>query len=644
MLANCFFYLHNGYMTSVLKFFRKYPELAATLFVGITAFALYGAGASWVRWYVSAFALVMAIILSWDMVKDIMGGAWGVDLLAITAIVSTVLVGEYWAALIVCLMLSGGESLEDYAAQRARSQLTGLLEGAPTTAHILTSDGKIVDVPVEDVGVGDRLVVRPGEVVPVDGVLESEHATTEESSLTGEPLPVEHVQGDELFSGGLNGAGAIVIEARATAEESQYQQIISLVKQAQESQAPVVRLADRVAVPFTLIAFIIAGFAWWVSGDPVRLAQVLVVATPCPLLLAAPVAFLAGMNRAAKEGIIVKDSGTLEKLSRIRTVAMDKTGTLTFGHPELVDMKTAGDVSERELLAVAAAVEVFSAHPLAAAVVSAARKQGIEIPGASDATEEPGRGVTGTVNGHTIQVGNGRWLNIADHDLMATPGQILIHVSRNRQWMGALIMEDTVRPDASATVDSMRNMGINHVMMITGDGQATSDAIAHQVGISEIAHSLLPAQKVEAIRHTEHPVAAIGDGVNDAPVLATADVGIAMGARGSSAASESADVVIMLDDIYRSSRSIAIGKRTMAVAMQAIGIGVGLSIVLMFVGATGIMPAVVGAFMQEIIDLACILWALLAARPGAHEIPLDQVIGASSSHNMEREWSSSGQI
>ncbi|MDO5729075.1 MAG: heavy metal translocating P-type ATPase [Actinomycetaceae bacterium] len=621
-------------MNRVIDFFRQYPELAATLVVGVTAIPLHFAGVS-VQWYVSAFALVMAAILSWDMVKDIMGGAWGVDLLAITAIVSTVAVGEYWAALIVCLMLSGGESLEDFAAERARSQLTGLLEGAPTVAHRLKEDESIVDIPVEEVQVGDVLVVRPGEVVPVDSVLQSEHATTEESSLTGEPLPVEHSRGDRVLSGGVNGADAMVVKATACAADSQYQQIISLVRQAQESQAPVVRLADRVAVPFTLVAFVIAGIAWWISGDPVRLAQVLVVATPCPLLLAAPVAFLAGMNRAAKEGIIIKDSGTLEKLSRIRTVAMDKTGTLTIGHPMLVGTVTAEGVDDDELLELAAAVEMFSAHPLASAVVSAARQRRLLIPHAFGVTEEAGRGVTGTVHDQQIHVGSDRWLAIEHRMPNAEPGQIHIHVARNSEWIGALIMEDSLRADAQATVDAMRSMDVERIMMITGDAEVTATDVARRVGIDEIHHSLLPAQKVETIRHTTHPVAAIGDGVNDAPVLATADVGIAMGARGSSAASESADVVIMLDDIFRASRAIAVGKRTMSVAMQAIGIGVGLSIVLMFVGATGIMPAVVGAFMQEIIDLACILWALLAARPGTHEVPLRGVAERSQAPHPE---------
>ncbi|MDO5048403.1 MAG: heavy metal translocating P-type ATPase [Actinomycetaceae bacterium] len=615
-------------MSSVLRFFKSYPELAATLFVGVTAGILELSNVPWVRWYVSAFALVMAAILSWDMVKEIMNGAWGVDLLAITAIVSTVLVGEYWAALIVCLMLSGGESLEDYAGLRARSQLTGLLEGAPTVAHVLDDNEVPNDVEIDRVEVGERLLVRPGEVVPVDGILESELAYTEESSLTGEPLPVEHKKGDEILSGGVNGSDAIVMRATARAADSEYQKIIELVREAQDSQAPVVRLADRVAVPFTLIAFVIAAAAYWMSADPVRIAQVLVVATPCPLLIAAPVAFLGGMNRAAKEGIIVKDSGTLERLSKIRTVAMDKTGTLTYGHPELSQIVVAEGVDGEEILTKAAAVEAHSAHPLAAAVVTAAKEFDLDIPAASDVSEVTGAGVTGKVGGHTVEVGSGRWLDTEGRAPQPKPGQILIHIRVDEQWVGAFAMEDTLRVDAGITVATFKELGVNHVMMITGDSEVTAKTIAREVGIDEVNHSLLPNQKVEAIKHAEHPVVAIGDGVNDAPVLTTADVGIAMGARGSSAASESADVVVMLDDIYRAARSIGIGQRTMKVAMQAIGIGVGLSVVLMLIGATGMMPAVVGAFMQEVVDLACILWALLAARPGKGEKPIDEVLAA----------------
>ena len=350
-------------MTRVKKFIRRYPELALTLIVGIVSIILAACHFTYLQWFVSGFAILIAARLFWDMIRDILAGSWGIDLLAITAIISTVAVGEYWAALVVCLMLSGGESLEEYAASRARSQLTGLLEGAPTHALRVTDAGP-VEVAIDDVKVGDRLLVRPGQTVPVDGTLLSDHATTEESSLTGEPLPVEHAKGDLIPSGGVNGADAIEIEARAVAADSQYQQIIALVKQAQDSQAPVVRMADRVAIPFTLLSFAIAGIAWWASGDPVRLAEVLVVATPCPLLLAAPVAFLAGVNRAAKEGIIVKDSGALERLAKARTVAMDKTGTLTFGHPRMVDVVTDGTHDADRLLAAAASVEAQSSHCL----------------------------------------------------------------------------------------------------------------------------------------------------------------------------------------------------------------------------------------------------------------------------------------
>lgn len=626
MLESQIFVYDNVAMHSVFKFFKSYPQVGATLFVGVTAGLLELGNVGWVRWYVSAFALVMALILAWDMVKEIMGGAWGVDLLAITAITSTVLVGEYWAALIVCLMLSGGEALEDFAGNRARSQLTGLLEGAPTVAHVLDDAGVPKDVPIEEVELGARLLVRPGEVVPVDGVLESDFALTEESSLTGEPLPVERRKGDELLSGGVNGADAIIMTATAVAAQSQYQKIIELVRQAQDSQAPAVRLADKVAVPFTVFAFIIAGIAYWIPGDVVRIAEVLVVATPCPLLIAAPVAFLGGMNRSAKEGIIIKDSGTLERLSKINTVAMDKTGTLTFGDPQLSHIYVAEGVDGAELFSMVAAVESYSAHVLASAIVAAAKQLDIQVPLAQNVTETTGKGVTGEVLGHKVEVGSGSWLSDGMKQVKLHSGQILVHARVDGKWAGAFSLEDKVRPDAATTVAAFKDFGVEHVMMITGDGEETAKSISGMVGIDEVRYSLLPKQKVDAVKSAKHPVAAVGDGVNDAPVLAVADVGIAMGARGSSAASESADVVVMLDDIYRAARSVAIGKRTMRVAMQAIGIGVGLSIILMLIGATGMMPAVVGAFMQEIIDLACILWALLAARPGKDETPIDEVL------------------
>ena len=350
-------------LRKLLRSLARYPVVVATLAVGLVGGALEITGqATSARWVISAFAIIVALMQVRGMVDDLRAGSYGIDLLAVTAIGSTVVVGEYWAALVVCLMLSGGEALEDYAANRAKAELTGLLENAPRTAHLLGPGDQLTDVPVEQVVVGDRLLVRPFEVVPVDGVLESDAATLDESSLTGESLPVDRRLGDELLSGAINGGEAIEVRVTAPAAESQYQSIIELVRQAQESRAPFVRLADRVAVPFTIGALTLAIAAWIVSGDPTRMAEVLVVATPCPLIIAAPVAFMGGMSRSARNGVIVKDSATLEQLAGVRTAAFDKTGTLTYGEPRVTDIH-ALDIAADELLMLAAAVEQYSSHP-----------------------------------------------------------------------------------------------------------------------------------------------------------------------------------------------------------------------------------------------------------------------------------------
>ena len=352
-----------------------YPVVIATLAAGLVTGALDLAGQDQAaRWVASVFAVAVALLQVRGMIADLRAGSYGIDLLAVTAIVSTVAVGQFWAALVVCLMLTGGEALEDYAAGRASRSLTGLLQNAPRTAHRLDGDGQPTDVPVDDVAIGDRLLVRPFEVVPVDGVLASASATLDESSLTGESLPVERMRGDELLSGAVNGAEAIEIRATSAAADSQYQRIIALVRQAQDSKAPFVRLADRVAVPFTLGALALAIGAWLISGEPTRFAEVLVVATPCPLIIAAPVAFMGGMSRAARAGVIVKSSGMLEQLARARTAAFDKTGTLTYGRPQVTQVHADG-IAPEELLLLAAAVEQYSGHPLAEAVVAHARDE-----------------------------------------------------------------------------------------------------------------------------------------------------------------------------------------------------------------------------------------------------------------------------
>ncbi|MCC2314886.1 heavy metal translocating P-type ATPase [Cellulomonas xiejunii] len=598
-----------------------YPVVLATLAVALVGgvLELSGHGTA-ARWVVSAFAAVVVVRQVRGMVADLRAGSYGVDLLAATAIVATVAVGEYWAALVVCLMLSGGEALEDYAAGRARRELTGLLENAPRTAHLRDGAGQPVDVPVERVAVGDLLVVRPFEVVPVDGVLESDGATLDESSLTGESLPVEHARGDGLLSGSVNGGDAIEVRATAAAAQSQYQRIIELVREAQDSKAPFVRLADRVAVPFTLGALALAVGAWLVSGDPTRLAEVLVVATPCPLIIAAPVAFMGGMSRAARAGIIVKSSGTLERLARARTAAFDKTGTLTYGQPRVTQIHAEGMDTDR-LLRLAAAVEQYSSHPLADAVVDRARQDGHPVPAADDVEEVPAHGVRGTVDGQVVVVGSARYVA---RETGATPprpaGVTGVHVAVDGHYAGYLALADELRAETRATMASLRRAGIRTTIMLTGDGEHVARHIADQAGIDDVRADLLPQDKVEAIRTARpRPVMMVGDGVNDAPVLAAADVGIAMGARGASAASESADVVITVDDLARAAQAVHIGRRTMRVAWQAIGIGITLSVGLMVLAATGGLPALAGAWLQEAVDLATILWALLAVRPSRSE-------------------------
>ncbi len=613
-------------MLAAAAFARRHWPVTLTLVVGVAggvlmAFDLPEAA----RWTVSAYTLGFAAVRAGHMVADLRRGRYGVDVLAVTAIVATVAVDEYWASLVIVLMMTTGRTLETLAAGRAERELSALLERAPRTAHLLTrgGSGHTTDVPVDRVRPGEELLVKPGEVLPVDAALLSTSAAFDESSLTGEPLPVEHTQGELLMSGSVNGSRPIHIRATASAADSQYQQIIALVGEAQRSRAPFVRLADRVAVPFTLVSFAIAGSAWWLSGEASRFAEVLVVATPCPLLIAAPVAFMAGMSRAARHGIIVKNGGTLEQLAHVRTAAFDKTGTLTRGAPELSAVDVSDGIGTDELLALAAGVERLSSHPLAEAIVAGARERGLPVLAAHDAHESTAQGMSASVDGHDVVVGKEGF--VAEHvrgipQRPLTPGHSGVHVAVDGRYAGRLALADHVRHDTARTIAALRAAGVPHVLMLTGDAPAAAAHIGAEIGIDDVRAGLLPQDKVDIVaRLPERPVMMVGDGVNDAPVLAAADVGVAMGARGSTAASESADVVVLLDDLYRAVQAVRIGRRTMDVAWQAIGLGVGLSVALMLVASAGLLPAIVGAWTQEAVDLACILWALLARQPGREE-------------------------
>jgi heavy metal translocating P-type ATPase len=592
-----------------------------TILVGLAVLALTEAGLSEVgRWTATVY---VAGIIGWagiGMVKDALRGRWGLDVLAIMAMVATLAVGEHIAALIVVLMLSGGHALEEYAERRAKHDLSALLDRSPQVAHVVTTapDGSTVyrDVPVTEVQVGDILLVRPSEIVPVDGELLSDTGTFDDSSLTGESLPVVRERGDEVYSGSVNGERAVRIRALRSSADSQYQQIVELVRVAAESHAPVVRLADRFAVPFTLVSLAIAGAAYVVSKDVVRIAEVLVLATPCPLLIAAPVAFLGGMSRASRAGVIVKGGGVLEQLARIRSAAFDKTGTLTRGNPEVVEVRARAGFDAEELLSLAASAEQYSTHAFAGAILRAATERGVPLRPARDAREEATSGVVAQVDGREVIVGKRAYVEAVAGTADPGPvgaGHATAFVAIDGAFAGVLVLADQIRPEAPAVVSWLRGHGVRRIAMLTGDSRGTAEGIAAQAGITEVHAELLPADKVDlATAMTPRPTLVVGDGVNDAPVLAAADVGMAMGARGSTAAGDAADVVLMRNSLDGVVDAHAVSRHTLRVALQSIWVGISLSIGLMLVATTGAIPAVAGALIQELVDLATILNSLRA--------------------------------
>jgi len=638
-----------------VKIVLRYPLVAGTIAVLLAVVLLLVSGQEDIAQIgASIYALAVAAYLAVGMVRRLMGGQWGIDILAVTAIVSTVLVGEFVASMIIVLMMAGGTALEDYAAGRAKKELTSLLERVPQTAHRERDGGSAAganaagvnaagtntagtstsgtepldtqaggqheDVAATDVRVGDILLVRPGEVVPLDGILLSESGSFDESSLTGESLPVERVAGEGLMSGSLNGEAAVRMQVTALMEDSQYSRIVALVKEAADSKAPMVRLADRYAVPFTAFAYLLGAIGWIISGSPARFAEVLVVATPCPLLIAAPVAFLGGMSRAARGGIIVKYAGVLEQLSRIKTAAFDKTGTLTYGRPSLVGIRTSGSFTEDAVLGLAASAEQYSSHVLAASVMDAARARGLVFGTATEANEFATHGVRARFEGRDVVVGKPNFVAESAAGLVETElasGELAIYVGVAGEFAGALVMSDPIRGETGRTLAQLKELGVTRTVMLTGDALATAEHIAGEAGLTDVRAECLPADKVEAVRSLPvRPVMMVGDGVNDAPVLAVADVGIAMGARGSTAAGESADVVIILDDLSKVASAVRIGQRTIKVALQSIWIGIALSVGLMLAAAAGFVPAIAGALSQELVDLATILNALRALSAG----------------------------
>lgn len=608
-------------LNRLVRFFKEYRQLAFVIVAILIALPLDLGGLHTAAHWVLGVSIVANVIpLLWDMIQDLRSGTYGVDLLAATAIITSVLLHEYWAGMVIVLMLTGGEALEDYAQERAKTELNALVTHAPKQAHVMRGR-KTVDVAAAQVHPNDKIIIRPGELVPVDAIILDGTASFDESSLTGESLPVVKATGQELLSGSINLDGVITARTLRAAEDSQYEQIVKLVRAAASSKSPFVRLADRYSVPFTIISFAIAITAWAVSHQPIRFLEVLVVATPCPLILGAPIALISGMSRAAKHGIIVKTGSAMERLADLKTLGFDKTGTLTLGQPEVDQIKTYGSFTPEEVLRLAAALEQNSNHALAKAVTDQAGEKSTRVPKAKHVQEQAGNGLTAQVLGQHVAVGR---LSLAEQLDVKLPKnfsaqafqQTASFVAINHELAGVITFKDELRPESKRTLERLHRLGIKHMLMVTGDNKATARAIADELGIEQVVAEALPADKLRAVEQIkERPVGFVGDGVNDAPVLTAADIGIALGARGSAAASESADVVIMLDDIGRVASGVAIAKRTFFIAKQSIWIGIAISIGLMLVFATGRFRPIYGAIIQEVVDVIVIFNALRAHGP-----------------------------
>ena len=553
----------------------------------------------------------ISVLLLMEIFEDWKSGRYGVDILAVIAIVSTILINNYWAEWMILVMSTGGETLEDYATGQASKELRSLLNNTPRIANKLVN-GQITAVKVDELHIGDIVLIKPGQQVPVDGEIVKGTSSFDQSSLTGESVPVTKKPGDNLMSGSVNGDAAVQMKVTKEAKDSEYQSIVALVKSSQAQPAKFVKMADRYAVPFTIISLIIGGVAWAVSGDATRFAEVMVVASPCPLLIAAPVALVSGMSSMSAHHIIVKSGPTLEKLARAKTFAFDKTGTLTENQLVVDQVVPAEDfVSKDELQGLAASVEQQSSHVIASSLVKATNKDLIKP--VTNLKETTAQGVEGDVDGKHVKVGKLKFV-APDHEKIDI-NSTAVFVSINDQFAGYITLMDEIRSETPDTIARLKRQGAQDIMMLTGDHKAVAEKVGNKAGITDIRADLLPSEKIKAIKEVPkdlRPVVMTGDGVNDAPSLTAADVGIAMGAKGATAASESADAVIMVNDLSKINDAVAISKHTMKVANIDVLTAIGVVIIIELIAFTGVIPAFWGAILQEVVDMITISLGLLA--------------------------------
>lgn len=579
-----------GLLCSALNF-----ELAADLLWGLTG----GVGFSLsVRWLV-------------DAIRE---KAMGSDALAVISILATAITGEWLAAAVISLMLASGRSLEKWAAGRANSRLSALLNRAPTIAQVMNADGSLTPTAIAAVPVGTKILVRAGEVVPLDGTLVT-HGTFDESALTGEPLPVYRAALSEVASGVVNTETSVEIVTTTSAEASTYSALVRLVAQAQAESAGAVRIANKWAARFVPLALALAGATWLISQNYSYAVAVIVAATPCPLILAVPVAIISGMSKAASKGAVIKGGAALESLAQSKVILLDKTGTLTHGGPQVTGFVTAPGVDEKRLLQLAGSLELQSPHVVAQAIVAKAVLTGAELVRASDVKEDHGSGLSGRVDGHFVRVGQPvgqlpEWASLSE--------PLLVALELDGELAGLIGLEDPVREESRSTVAQLRTLGVEHVILVSGDRHSTVASVAEAVGADGFHAECTAAQKLEIVatqkQRTTGSVIVVGDGINDAPALAAADVGVAMGARGATAASEAADVVILEDSIDRLAVAVDVAQGARSRALRASGVGMTMAFAAMLLGAFGALNATEAALTQEFIDAGAILWALLPAR------------------------------
>ncbi|WP_341235225.1 heavy metal translocating P-type ATPase [uncultured Sulfitobacter sp.] len=588
------------------------------LVLGI-AFYLFGkSDLATLFWVIGVVPVLVALLV--EILRSLSRGDVGLDIVAALSMSAALAFGETLAAAVVAVMYSGGTFLEIFAQGRARREMHDLLSRVPRTAT-RHKNGNLEEIPLDEIEPGDLLLIRKGDTVAVDGTVASDVAFVDTSALTGESLPAKLSRGDPALSGSTNAGEPFELTATHRASESTYAGIMRLVEEAQRSKAPMARLADRWSLGFLVVTVAIAFAAWWFTGDPIRAVAVLVIATPCPLILAVPVALVAGLSRAAHFGVLIKGSGVLEKMARIQTLILDKTGTLTDGRPRIVAIQTHTDISEDDILGLAAALDQTSTHPVAQAIVAAAKARNLTLPFPSQVIEVPGEGLSGRIDGRDVIVGGDGFVThqvgaTSSSDLSRTAGSVVVAVAVDGAMAGHLVMADPLREGIAAMLASLRRIGVGRIMLATGDRAAVAEQVTKDLGLDAIRADLTPEQKVLLVltERKNGPVMMVGDGVNDAPALAAADVGVAMGARGAAASAEAADVVLLIDRVDRLAMGMDIAGRSRGIALQSVVAGIGLSVIGMIAAAFGYLTPVQGALIQEVIDVAVILNALRALR------------------------------